>query len=318
MQNVQPFKKSDYFSDEFTDILEKYVSSKTNTRSACEYWGNIRILCDTLQKDFLAIEPSDAQTFFSYMAQRVKQGTIKKATVNIRKSNYNTLANHIVENYPEYDFVNPFSVLIPYELNTSIPPSSIPSLSEIDAFLAATQGNMMYHLIFCLAFRMALTASELISLRLQNVQVVDGRRCIHLPANSDFEKDRILFLPEDIDCLVVRYLDTLVFHDADGHLFYNKYRNPLTLRNLDKAVQKYMKLAGIDAHYTLKDLRSRAILDMVSAAQKNGTPVGAVADFVGLQGLRLNTYVSASDVTQMDKENPASYVSIRVKTDKDK
>jgi site-specific recombinase XerD len=98
--------------------------------------------------------------------------------------------------------------------------------------------------------------------------------------------------------------------DESGHLFYNKHNNPLTARNLDAYFEKIWKKSGIETKYTLKDLRSRSILDMVSAAIRSGSDLPTVGAYVGIKDLRLNTYVSANTIVG---DCPADLVNFQIK-----
>lgn len=303
---MSSYKKSDYFSEEFIELFTVYTNSIANERTAAETWGAVRVLCDYLKKDFLDIDEKDSTHFFDYMASRASQGTLKCTTINSRKSIYNRLCIFLNENYPELGFGNPFAQIRPLTYRAGIKPSKIPSLSEIDAVLEASKSEPMYYLILSLAFRAALTATNIISLRQDNIQKTDKGLCIHFTGKHD----QIIPLPNDITILLSDYMASMTYMDKEGHLFYNKYNNPLTLRNLDKAVEKYIARSGIEKKYTLQDLRSRAILDMLHATLEHEGDVKNVASYVGIRELRLNTYVNA---TTFVEKCPADLVNLAVK-----
>lgn len=303
------YTASKFFSDTFIKCLTSYTNSLKNARSAEENWGAVRILCDYLKKDFLAIDETDVEKFFNYMAQRAQHGTLKNTTINSRRSIYNRLSLYLAEQYPELGFDNPFVLIRPLSYKAGIKPSMIPSLNEVDAVLNASRAYPMYYLILSLAFRAALTATNIISLRMDNIQNTDEGLCIHFSGDG-YQNDHIIILPEDIAKLITDYTKGMTSIDSEGHLFYNKYGNPLTLRNLDKAVEKFVVLSGITNRYTLKDLRSRAILDMIKATVESNGNVNNVASYAGIKDLRLNSYVNAYTLAE---KCPAGLVNLRVK-----
>lgn len=303
------YRKSIYFSEEFTAYLTTYTNSFRNERTAAETWGAVRVLCDYLKKDFLDIDGTDASHFFDYMASRASQGTLKSTTINSRKSIYNKLSVFLHEQYPEIEFTNPFVLIRPLSHKACIKPSKIPTLAEIDAILEASKEEPMYYLILSLAFRAALTATNIISLRQDNIQKTDTGLCIHY-AGTGIKGDQIISLPDDIATLLSNYIAGMTYIDTAGHLFYNKYHNPLTLRNLDKAVEKFVSRSKIGGKYTLQDLRSRAILDMLNATLETDGNVNEVAAYTGIRDLRLNTYVGAANLVE---RCPAGLVNLMVK-----
>lgn len=303
-------KTSCYLSDKFLQYFDSYSATLHNDRTISEYKGTISILCDHAKKDFLELSVQDVESFFNYMAKRVCQGSLTKGTVNVRLSNYRQMAAFITDHYPEEPYQNPFLQIQPASgLNNQINPSIIPSLKEIDQFLSCVD-SPMYYLIFCMAFRIALSASAIITMRLSYVQKLDDNYCLHYPPKDRFSPDRVIVLPNDIAQLLLSYIDNMPYIDESGHLFYNKHNNPLTARNLDAYFEKIWKKSGIETKYTLKDLRSRSILDMVSAAIRSGSDLPTVGAYVGIKDLRLNTYVSANTIVG---DCPADLVNFQIK-----
>ena len=300
----------EFFIEKFNEYLSVFCASLKNQRTAIEYCRCISLICTHFKKDFLEITRDDAITFFSYMENRVALGTLKKSTVNSRNSCYNKVANFITERYPDSGYANAFATIPSMRgVKNNISPSRIPSMSDIDALLSHAPSSM-YYLIFCLAFRVALSASDIIGLKAKNVQKIDDNYCIHYPAKNKFSPDRVVVLPRDIESLLSKYISELSYLDEEGHLFYNEHKNPLTLRNLDAAFERALKASEIKERYTLKDFRSRSILDMVSATIKNGVDTSIVGPYVGIKDLRLETYVSAHTIVN---ECLADLVNIQIK-----
>lgn len=301
---------STYLSDEFNQYFAQYAATK-NERTAAEYQGAISLLCDYTKKDFLAITDHDADMFFHYLTKRVIEGSLKKTTLNYRLYIYKQVASYITETFPDAHYENPFLLVQPERgIKNNIKPSTIPSLTEIDQFLSHVD-SPMYYLIFCMAFRIALSAQDILHLRLCIIQKMDDNYCLHYPAKNRFTPDRVIVLPKDIAELLLDYINNMSYVDEQGHLFYNKHRNPLTPRNLDAYFERTLKASGIETRYTLKDFRSRGILDMVNATIKSGKDLSSVGSYVGIKDLRLNTYVSANTIVG---DCPADLVNFAVKT----
>lgn len=300
-----------YFSETFLCYFDAYQKTIRNERTKEEYRRNVAILCNFAQKDFLELTEEDIDAFFSYLRKRVAEGSLKKTTINSRLSCFNKIAAYITQNYPDSEYRNVFALIEPERgVQSQILPSKIPSLSDIDEFLGHVD-SPMYYLIFCMAFRIALSASDIINLKLSNIQVTDQKTCIHYPPKDRFSSDRVIVLPQDIEELLKNYISTLRYVDEDGHLFYNTHKNPVSPRNLDAYFEQTLKKTNLTQKYTLRDLRSRAILDMVNASIRNDADVNAVGAYAGIKGLRLNTYVSANNL--VGSTPPADLVHFQIK-----
>lgn len=303
-------RTSKYLSDMFERYWRQYAATLKNERTEAEYRSAVSLLCDYAKKDFLAITEQDADAYFHYLTKRVIEGTLKKTTLNGRLYILNQVASYITENFPEEHYRNPFLLVQPERgIKNDINPSSIPSLAEIDQFLSHVD-SPMYYLIFCMAFRIALSAMDIVSLKLSIVQKFDDNYCLHYPPQDRFTPDRVVVLPKDIEELLLNYISNMSYIDEKGHLFYNKHHNPLTPRNLDAYFERTLKASGIETKYTLKDFRSRGILDMVSAAIKSDADLSSVGSYVGIKNLRLNTYVSANTIVG---DCPANLVNFSIK-----
>lgn len=304
-------RTSEFLSEEFLQYFGRYAATLKNERTVAEYQSAVSLLCDYAKKDFLAITELDADNYFHYLTKRVIEGSLKNTTLNGRLYILKQVASYIVETFPQANYKNPFLLVQPERgIKNNIKPSSIPSLSEIDLFLSHVD-SPMYYLIFCMAFRIALSAQDILSLKLSIVQKFDDNYCLHYPSKNRFTPDRVIVLPKDIEELLVNYISNMSYVDEKGHLFYNKHHNPLTPRNLDAYFERTLKDSGIETKYTLKDFRSRGILDMVNAAIKSDADLSSVGSYVGIKDLRLNTYVSANTIVG---DCPANLVNFSVKT----
>ena len=309
--------KSSYFSDVTIKCLNEYVGETKSPRVAEERWAVIRGLCNFCEKDFFDLDGEDVDRYFSTMYRKVQSGGLKMKTVNIRKSVCNTFTQFVMQNHPEYSIPENWFLNLPSpSIAEGISADNIPSLAEIDLLLGKAKEEPMFYLILTMAFRCALTASEIVGILRSNVQTLDGVLCLRYPKTAT-TKERAVELPSDVAQLLVDYMSSVEQSDSLGHIFFNSKGNPLTIRNLDFAVERLLVASGVGDKYTLQDLRSRAILDMTSAAlresdpTKRGAKVAAVSNYVDLKGLRLNAYIDAVGLVR-DSLCPANFSCIRV------
>lgn len=299
--------KADFISNDIKNVLFPEFASgvSSNIRTREEYFGYIRILCNKiLFKDFLEITEEDAERAFRLFRSRCKEGKLSIRTVKVRLACYNTFSRFIEEQHPEYSFINPFVNIEKPFLTDAIAPSQIPDIKELDKILSVAKSEPMYYLIIAMTLRTGISASKILRLNMDSVHEEDGKVLLYVPDKSE-KKEVTIELPEDIGSLLLSYMEGIEEQDIEGHIFYNKHGNALTLKNIDSNVKRIVKEAGIDADYTLKDLRSRAILDMLKA----GATEKDVCEYVGIGGLRVRQFQNAKGIL---RGCPADLVNFRV------
>ena len=195
------------------------------------------------------------------------------------------------------------------EIDSTVSVSSVPSLLEIDAILSAAKEDDMYFLIFSLACRAALPVSRILQINTNNMHM-DGENIILIfDTDKDFGEPHYVRLPLDVTKLLNSYISNRIFPDNTGHVFYNKRNRPLTLQNLEVGARKYFAAAGLDGLYSLKDLKTRAIIDMKRA----GVSSEIIAQYTGLSTSRITAYKRAS---AMYTECPADLANIQIKSER--
>lgn len=296
VEQIDGTKKVNFISEEVEKTLfPKFVAKVSNNpRTKAEYFGYIRVLCNNvLYKDFLDITEKDAKRAFSTFRRKMREEKLSIRTIKVRLSCYNSFSKFIEEEYPEYGFVNPFEEIEKPFLTDEVSSKNIPSLEEIDKILTTVKKNRMYYLIIAMTMRTGIAPSKLLNLTNSSVFTEEDRVCIYVPDKME-KKTVTMTLPDDIGKLLVEYMELIEEQDFEGHLFYNKYGNALTLKNLDTTIKRIIKKAGIENDYTIKDLRSRAILDMLHA----GADEKDVANYVGIQGIRLRQFSNAKGIVR--------------------
>lgn len=281
-----------YFSDFFLNtVLSGFWSAIKQPRTQAEYFSYLCILCDYAQKDFLSLDESDVTRFFHYMYERYQKGTLSRKTINVRLSCYKSVSRYICEHFVELDFHDPFIRQQRFPVDDTVATCNVPSIAEMDKIMSAAKEDEMFYLIFALAGRAALSATAIISIRTSNIiETENGLSAILYPAKDDFHTDVLVSLPEDVSVLLQSYLRR--YGTDRPFLFYNKYGNPLTLKNLDVAVKKYVQKSGVSREYTLKDIRSRAIVELSRAS----VPDNVIADYTGLTQRRVSAFKRAVEI----------------------
>lgn len=303
--------KINFLSELFMDYFAEYVNQNgmsDNTRK--EYLYRIRHVCDWCEKDFLDIGVSDAERYFNYLQNLYATGDITRRTIYGRYNTCCNLASFVQGQGSMEGYRNPFaSIKIHTPENTRVPLHSIPSSEAMDIILAKAPDEM-YYLVFALAFRVAFSLSEILSLTLSHI--VESGDVIFVRCNARKTiPARTVALPEDVANIMRHYIDNMPYVDAEGHLFYNKYKNPLTMDNVNKRLRKIMSECDFDEKYSLRGFRSRSILDMVVATAKKEACMDDVADYTGIRSRRLAAYVKSSSGVIMN--TPANLVNINIK-----
>lgn len=292
-----------YYSEKTSGtLLPIFFQNYTNRRTSIEYSNYIGALCMYLKKDFLNITPEDAKKYYSYLYSKHVSGQISQQTINTRFSCYRTFGRFICENALHEGYSNPFLKICPETVDDNIKISNVPTMQELDVIMTSCDSDM-YYLILALAGRAAMRASEILHIRCEDISIDGGTVIIETyrkNANSNS-----LVLPEDVSALMIKYLENYVAYDEAHYLFYNKHHNPLTARNLDSAIKRIVERSGVSHHYTLKDIRSRAIVDMKNANIDEDT----ISSYVGITKMRVSMYSNAAHAV---RPCPADLVNYRL------
>lgn len=301
---------SEYCSDEFKDYFRKYACSVRKSRTADEYISYINLLCGFLQKDFLDISEHDARQYMDYMYGRYHQGELSRKTICVRLSCYKSIGRFLADAMDGYE--NPFEYIRrPDKSDDSLNPNRIPSLSELDQFMSVVKDDPMYFAIYALATRVGLSASAILKLRDTDVMketydddVTSEKLLLRLDGNG-LDEDRYIVLPDDVAKILLSYMS--IREAPDAFLFHNQHKHPLTLKNLDSATGRFVQKCGLQ-RYTMKDFRSRALLELVKA----GADLDSIRDYTGLSYMRINTLVRSRYL--VDRKCPADLVNYELKS----
>lgn len=301
------YSYSEYMSSGFIDrYLAPYLDKElSNKRTAKEYVGYIRLLCNMLQKDFLQITEADAVNVMGLWQARLHEGKLTRKTICVRLSCYNSLGRYISASDPGYSC--PFSGMGRPHVEDRISPSQIPSMRELDLIMSAASSSEMYYLILALVTRACISSTNITKLTINSIIHENSRIALLFPTGKTDKPYEVVALPEDLVPIFEHYVTSLHKLDEQGHLFYNNWGNALTIKNLDSAVGRIIKSSGIERQYTLKDLRARGILELINAGADEST----VMKYTGLGAMRTRQFAEAKGLIA---DCPADLVNYRLRS----
>lgn len=297
-----------FLKEETVQILEQFLRGHNSKRTKEEYRNTVILLCEKLlMKDFLDITEVDAEQLFVKMQEKIYNNELTYKTVCYRLTVYNAFAKFIMRTYPELEFYNPFAKIERPVIIDRVSPAKTPSIEELDKIISVAKEKPMYYLIIALATRCGLSATNIIRLTKTNIYIEKDKMGLYIPHPENENKTISILLPEDVKDIFKRYLSTLKFEDEQKHLFYNKHGRALSLKNLSDNIGEIVKAADLEFHYTLKDMRSRAILDLV----ESGADEETVQQYMGLGPMRTRQFFEAKG---MAAGCPVDLVNYRLKT----
>lgn len=259
-----------------------------------------------MEKDFLLQKPIDARKYSNHLASRIENGSFSKTTFVTRISSYRKMEEFLRDTYGEDICERCWNKIQMPALDSSV--SKIPSVEDIDELLelARSEGQMWYVAI-SLVFKCALTASELVELRRKNLIREHDDLFIYIAENkrtTHFQETRYVKVPDDMKKILSDYLSTIPI-DSEV-LFFNKAKRPISIKNIDDALKRMY--ADSNKRYTIKDIRARGILEMLSSSNDPSK----VGEYVGLSTLRMRSFIEAAGLIG-DKSTVADYNNVVIK-----
>ena len=299
-----------YFSDKFINILTIYCDNRRSKRTAKEYWSVCRIICDFLQKDFLEISREDAKKYFDYLEEECQKGNIKDTTINHRFYVCKSVAMQVNNISPELGFGQPFSYFSSLEIDPELKANKLASTKDIDKLLIACEDNLKMYLMISLAYRMALSTSEVANIKEDDFTYTDGELYLTVTSDAIGADYKLLRVPEDIEILINKYLSVREYADENRYLFYNRVKKKITVRNIDSMFMGVVARAGLKTRYTFKDLRAKAIVDTLKSNDDKLETLQEIGEYTGLKGLQLNKYIEVSRKIRSSRVNNYTHIKV--------
>ena len=279
----------EYLSDEFILAFSSFLASQNHSRTAGEYKGCVRSICNFAKKDFLSLSRMDVDDYFIDLNNR----KLKNSTQRSRYYRLVTLARFVDAKFPGLRLTS-------YLMSLHFESPSNPEESEkirrcympeerFKKLLSAADeaDDVMASLVFSLSYRSGLSASEVCGLRVDQIfRDGEGAGIIHLYDDS-YHAERNVFLSSELTKALYDFMD-LPKKRKSIFVFLNKYGNPLTLRNLNSLFRKYCMESGLGHNVSFRDLRSAAIVHMLS-----GRTSQEVGERANLRKVRLSQFTEA-------------------------
>lgn len=275
-----------YYSDQFLELFSLYLISCSHERTVEEVLSCVRSLCNYAKKDFLELSRKDVDSYFQDMLNR----KLSPSTIRIRRSRYSNLLRFVNEQtegavFPNYYDMLSFHAPEDYELSRDIVKNYVTEEQFSRIIRAANDLNdEMVPLVFGLSYVSAMSASEICEIRHDHISRDECGRVHVYIYDESFHTERTILLDEALGNLLLDYLSKPPKKDSP-FIFLNQHGNPLTLRNINALFRKCCRSCGVGEEIAFKDLRSSAIVRMLS--QQNSAVVAGDAN---LRTARMNLY----------------------------
>lgn len=214
---MNDMQTNSYLSDNFVaKIWPRYEMTLKKVRTRKSYFKYISDICNYLKKDFTAIDESEAQNYFSQLAETK---SYEPKYLHLRLSACRSVASYIEKNAQHFDlknYLSPFVFVDLPEYSDNIHKSDIPSIKQMNTVLSATEDDIMMFTIISICFRCALTVSEICNLKFSDVVEDDlGRMCFIVKGSKS---PRVVKIPDDVKEILFRYVDQ---YPGEDFLFRN-------------------------------------------------------------------------------------------------
>ena len=300
-------KPSKYFSKTFLEqVIPSYLETFDNDRTANEYFSEACRISEYLEKDFLDITELDAQHYYEYLFSLYHEGKITRKTINLRFSTCKRLASFIHECNVVSDYKNPFYRIKKIPVDDDVSSTRVVPWRDLDKIMTTAEEDSMMYLILALAGRCAFTLTEIVKLKKSMISIDGDKVYVSFSRKDDYYAPCIRALPADVSTLMIDYLNSAIIYSEYGYIFYNQHKNPITARNIDKAVEKLVKKSGVEKRYTIKDFRTRCIVDMKLV----GVTDEDIADYINVGERQVGAYATAA---YFAKQCPADLVNYSLK-----
>lgn len=247
--------------------------------------------------------PLDAENYIAFLADEVKQGKLQEkycACLFLElRSFYDYALNH------QLIFENPFSNQEnPFKFPDKLRAADLPSLAEVDMLLSICNDDPVLHLAVLLAFRMALTISEIVNIEKKQfcIDEKEGELYLKMWRWTDGEKkEKFLYVPRDI----VPYISKMARQTPSEYkyLFRSERKKPFAVRTMQNMLDSAQKDTGVKIQFS--ELRSLSIYMMLV----ENIPIKDICSYTNIKGDWLSRYDTIPEELILDA---VKYVHLRV------
>ena len=290
-RNNEELLYSEYISEHFIDILQKYYTEKIKTkRTEQQYIYVFNALCNHAKCDYLDITKEQIKAYFSEIDPR----TIIKST-NYDLSVLRAVSRYMDENADKFQieprYLELFSVIEVMFPDMQFRPEDLPNFQDVDKVLDyfKNEGDMVGFLSCSLVLRTTLTTNELVTLKRDMLlQDANGNYGIRLKLTN--HAYRYVKLPDDIVELINQYSKQRMDHLP--YFFLNKKGKAVSARALQNRLREACLVCDVEP-FTYNDLRLLSQTLMI----KEGAPLNKLAEHIDVKNVnwffRYNRVVEA-------------------------
>lgn len=289
MESLHPDKE---ISQQIWGDFTAHFKSQTTIDS---YSSDLKEFTKYLGKEFANSKSDDVKAYFEWLMYRVEQGELKPATMAKKFRECHSVAQYLCENREKYNVLDEFEdFFYPYLTRVAKQEKfakSIP-VEDIDKLYAVAQNNRMVYMIFVLLFRVGLSSTEIIGIKMKDIEEYTDGMYIWIKNRKE-----ACYLPEDVVSVLGEYLDQ---RDENEYLFYNRRGTRLNTMYISRMMKKYTVLAGIPS-YSAETLRNSCAFTMYSYGAKDKQ----VARQLGITQMQIKRYddVRYKDNIQKQAQN---------------
>lgn len=276
--------------------LSMYLDTLKNERTKREYIRLCNNIMEFCQKDFFALTEQDAFDYLHSLESMVSAGSLKISTLNTKMAVLHSISNYMLQHpsiTPEDYLQNPF--WNPHRLNGKrmLNMSHILSVNEVDVLLSEAKSSPMVFLAIALAFRMGLSTSEMLTLRLKDFfQDAENEYGLHLSR-------RTVKVPKDI----IDLLDRLVAQGiCKDYLFPGRRGGHISLQFL---LAEYRRC--VSSSYSLQDLRN----SFIAYSFFGGANATQIAEYLGITQPWLTRYQEVVQLLHVDSAVDYQHICIK-------
>jgi len=219
--------------------------------------------------------------YFSYKGDyysKLDQENIKNFLLSCEKKQISPQSRNLYLNAIKFYYRKVSKNLQKIQILSAKEPKNLPEIlsrKEIEKILNSLK-NAKHKLLLSLAYGAGLRVSEVISLKVQDLDLVE--LTIHIK-NAKGQKDRITVLPEK---LVTNLKDLIAGRTGNDFVFTSERGGRLTTRTAQKVFENALRISKIDKLATFHSLRHSFATHLL----ENGVDIRYVQELLGHQSIR--------------------------------
>lgn len=285
---------STYMKEVTGNLWNDFSKRFRNKNSINVYFGDISECMDICEKDITDFHKEDADHYYQYLMQKVKDRKIQLVTVKKKIKEIHKFSEFITEKKKEYlipdSFDNYFyQYAVQYFKDEEL--VTIPTLQDVDKIMDAAKDDLMVYTILTIVQRIGLRSTEICNLKPDHIVADPNGVFIILRREKD---EQLRFVPEDVVQILELYLEK---REKKEYLFYNKWGRKLNTQYLHAKMKMLTEKAKTPS-YSLMDLRKMCGAVLFAY----GAEPSQVARQMGITTMHINRYDNVTYERNLLKE----------------